>query len=550
MRVLWTSAHCRPDWLDRLGEESQGGQSVVMNKLPHALTRADPDIHVDIFTRIIVDGSMLGTLYIRSDLKEFSRRRDRYLLITVLTSGVALLLAYVLALRLQNLITGPVRRLLGTMQQVSAEQDYSLRAPQTSHDELGRLQAGFNAMLEKIQTNNQELEQYRRHLEQLVHERTLEKEKAVDANRAKTRFFAAASHDLRQPLHALNWFLDLLRKRIEDPEAADILTQAQQSVDAMQILFNALLDMSRLEAGVVQPDLKVLALDELCRGFQAEFASRAEQKGLVFHLEVPQLYVESDPLLLERILRNLLGNACKYTEHGEIRLRAENLDGEVCVFVEDSGIGIPEAQQTEVFREFHQVHNPERDRIKGLGLGLSIVQRLAVLLRHPLQLHSEEGRGTTFILTLPQRAVAQRAETDTPAPLPVPVREARILLIDDEALIRDGMGRLLQDWGHRVLTADSGGEAIAQLQQEDFQPELIIADYRLRDNQTGVDAVRRVCELCKREIPAILITGDTLPENLQAARASGYPLLFKPVKPASFRKLIGYQIFRKPQRLV
>ncbi len=501
--------------------------------------------HLDVFTRIMVDGSLLGTLYIRSDLKEFARRRHQYILVIVVTSLGALLLAYLLALRLQGLITEPVQHLLSTMNQVSQAQDYSLRATHSSRDEVGHLQAGFNAMLEKIQKNNQQLDKYRLHLEQLVQERTREKEKAVDANQAKTRFFAAASHDLRQPLHALNWFLDVLRQRVQETENREILAQAQQSVDAMQTLFNALLDMSKLEAGVMTADIKSVALNDLCQHLYVEFVPLVAQKNLTLQMNVETVSVQSDPLLLERILRNLLSNAYKYTEQGQIQLHAHSQDGVVQLTVEDTGIGIPAAQQVEVFREFHQLHNPERDRAKGLGLGLSIVQRLAALLQHPLTLHSEEERGTRFVLTLPASAAPPETSLSLPATPSLHTHNGKMLLIDDEVLIRDAMGTLLRDWGHEVITAESESEAIHHLQKTSFLPDIIIADYRLRDNLTGVEAIQNVQQYCQQEIPAILITGDTLPENLQAAKLSGHQLLFKPVKPAQLRKLLGYYLRHK-----
>jgi signal transduction histidine kinase len=506
------------------------------------------DNHVDIFSPIQVDGDLLGMLYIRSDLREFEHRRDRYLGIVGLAVLLALLLAYPPASWIQGIVTQPVHHLLATINQVREKQDYSLRTVKTSHDELGRLHDGFNAMLAKIDADNHELNNYRHNLEAIIQERTQEKEQAERANEAKTRFFAAASHDLRQPLHALDWFLDLLHEKAKNQETGEIVAKAQQSVAAMQGLFNSLLDISRLESGVVNAEMQVFSLHRLCHSLADEFNAQARMKGIDFRINVPKVHVHSDPLLLERVLRNLLGNAIKYTEKGGVSLNTRNFKETVEVTISDTGIGIPKQYQQEIFEEFRQLDNPERDRAKGLGLGLSIVQRIVKLLKHPLDLESTPGKGTSFTLHLPLVDAPTTQLTSMTTAMPaIDSSEAVIVLIDDEEQIRDAMGHRLTEWGYRMIVAEDLEHAMEKLNRKQWQPDLVIADYRLRNNHTGTEAIAALREHFGSSLPAIIITGDTLPEHLRNVRTSGNQVLLKPIKPAHLRKLVSYLLRKTPE---
>lgn len=500
------------------------------------------DSHVDIFSPIQVDGDQLGMLYIRSDLRELEQRRNRHLGIIGLAVLLALLLAYPPASWIQEIVIRPVHQLLATINQVRENQDYSLRSRKTSHDELGKLHDGFNAMLAKIDADNHELKNYRYNLEAIVKERTLEKEQAERANEAKTRFFAAASHDLRQPLHALDWFLDLLQGRIDEAETREIVTKAQQSVGAMQGLFNSLLDISRLEAGVVNAEIQIISLDRLCLSLADEFDAQARMNGIEFQINLPKLHVRSDPVLLERVLRNLLGNAIKYTERGKVSLHTLKVDEEVMIKICDSGIGIPEEFQQEIFDEFRQLDNPERDRTKGLGLGLAIVQRIVKLLHHPLELESTPGKGTCFTLSVPWVEAPTIYLSSMSSTIPVTISdEAVIVLIDDEAQIRDAMGQRLAEWGYRTIVAEDLKQAFEELNREHWAPDLVIADYRLRDNLTGIEAINAMREHYGSSLPAFIITGDTLPEHIREVQQKSVDqVLLKPIKPAHLRKLVSF----------
>lgn len=376
----------------------------------------------------------------------------------------------------------------------------------------------------------------------LVQQLREQKTMAENANIAKSRFLAAASHDLRQPLHALGLFVGALDERIDrlDASARSLVSSIKRSVTALEGLFNALLDISKLDAGVVRPKWADFSLARLFEHLSTEFGMQARAKGLNWECHGADLVVRSDPVLLETILRNLLSNAIRYTPQGKVSLRATAGDARVHIEVEDTGLGIAAEHRREIFREFHQLHNPERDRSKGLGLGLAIVERLTRLLDHGLSLDSQPGSGSRFRVSVPEgdRAAAASVEpAGQVVPAALAIAGAQVVVIDDEAEIREGMKVLLEAWGYRVNVAGSAQEAVSVLSNAAV-PDVIIADYRLRDEQTGVDAIRVLREHFRRPIPAFLVSGDTAPERLREVQASGFALLHKPVEPAKLRALL------------
>jgi signal transduction histidine kinase/CheY-like chemotaxis protein len=370
----------------------------------------------------------------------------------------------------------------------------------------------------------------------LIEQLREEKRLAEDADRAKSQFLAAASHDLRQPLHALGLFVEALNERIRYPEARTIMDNINHSVTALEGLFDALLDISRLDAGIVVAEPQHVLLRPLLEQLNTEFAAEARNKGLDWQVDMTDVAVVTDPALLGRVLRNLLSNAVRYTKTGKVSLACRVEQDKVIINVADSGRGIPAEYQQDVFREFFQLHNPERDRNKGLGLGLSIVRRLMTLLGHPYEMQSQPGEGTVFQLTLPlgDSAAVKPMATEQAAPGEEFV-QARILVIDDEAAVRESMQLLLAGWGYTVITASSADEALSLL---DAAPAVIIADYRLRNEETGDDAINRVQAVWGKDIPALIITGDTAPERLSQAQHSGYAFLLKPVPPARLRAFL------------
>jgi two-component system, sensor histidine kinase len=367
---------------------------------------------------------------------------------------------------------------------------------------------------------------------ELVQELRLQKDAAEQANRAKSSFLAAASHDLRQPLQALTLFNETLRRRdLPAPERA-IVEDMTASIGALDGLFNALLDISRLDAGVVTPNIVTFPLAPLFQRIATEFGPAATAKGLRLSAALTRRYVVSDPILLERILRNLVANSVRYTPSGGVvfgcRWRG---DGQVRIEVRDTGIGIPADQHAAVFGEFYQLGNPQRDRTQGLGLGLAIVDRLTKLLGHGLRLRSELGRGTTFTLELPAGLARDHRPVVEDRTDAVHLDGVLALVIDDEPHILRGMQMLLESWHCQALIAPSLEAFLAENATRGAVPDIILSDYRLADGRSGVEAIAALREEFNREIPAMVISGDIAADRLREAQAAGLTLMHKPIEP-------------------
>ena len=375
---------------------------------------------------------------------------------------------------------------------------------------------------------------------ELVEQLRQQKDEAEQANMAKTKFLAAASHDLRQPLHALSLFTSVLDESIQYPKVRRVVEQIKASVQALQSLFNALLDISRLEAGVMKVAKCDFPLQTVFDKLANDFNPQAEEKGLriIWPTCVNSAY--TDPTLLEQILRNYITNAIRYTDSGEVRIDCDSNGRQLNIQVKDTGVGIPEEERRSIFDEFHQLNNPERDRSKGLGLGLAIVQRTANLLGHEIGVESQPGKGSTFSVSV------ELGKNTKPADSPIQQDDgyvmsegtALMVVIDDEVSVCEGTKSLLELWGCEVITAADKDEAIVRLQQQDRSPDGIIADYRLRENQTGVDAIHAIHTAFNTNIPALIVTGDISSDDLRDVNNSGFQVLHKPVAPAKLRAFV------------
>lgn len=386
--------------------------------------------------------------------------------------------------------------------------------------------------------------QLRFQLAQMAEDLAEQKFRAEAADLAKSRFLAAASHDLRQPLHAQGLFVEELQALNHDAKSQHLLANLKSSMEAMHELFNSLLDISRLDASVIVPKQEDFSINVLLRELYSDFSPLAREKGLVLRVVNSRAVIHSDPMLLKRIMRNLVSNALRYTNQGKVLVGCRRRGAEMRIQVWDTGIGIHAADQKAIFEEFYQLHNPERDRRKGLGLGLAIVNRLAALMHCPIEISSSVNQGSMFAVTVP---LLGNAVTEIPPPSVIVNRdgdlsERTILVIDDEPEILRGMKGLLEQWGCRVLTAGSIAQAAAHIRGSALCPAVIIADYRLRNHETGIQAMACIRSLLNKEVPGLLITGDTAPERLQEAYASGYGILHKPVPPARLRALLGHLI--------
>jgi signal transduction histidine kinase/CheY-like chemotaxis protein len=361
------------------------------------------------------------------------------------------------------------------------------------------------------------------------------KEEAEHATLAKSRFLAAASHDLRQPMHALGLFVARLEQLPHEPETQRLIGNVEASVRALQDLLDGLLDVSRLDAGAEKPRIEPVEVEGLFRHLEREFAAAAAQKGIRLRVRTGPYWVLSDSRLLYRMLLNLVSNAVRYTARGGVLVSCRRRGDGALFEVRDTGAGIPAGMQAEVFEEFVQLDNPERDRAKGLGLGLTIVKRTADLLGHPVSLDSVPGRGSCFRIAAPlARAPAPGAERTADAP-PADLRGLCVLVVDDDALARAALCELLGSWGCRVRAAASGAEAFGGGAPA---PDLIACDYRLPGTEKAIDVIAGLRARFGAPIPAFLISGDTGAEVLRAAESAGLTLLHKPVRPARLRALM------------
>lgn len=353
-------------------------------------------------------------------------------------------------------------------------------------------------------------------------------------NKAKDSFIAAASHDLRQPLHALGLFLGATEKHVENKAGREALAEAKHCTAELNRLFNSLLDLSRLDAGVVEVNKKQFRLKRLLRLMDQEFSALAKQSGVQFNVCCDLDYLHTDALLLNRILRNLLENAFTHSGATEIRIFCECTVCTVRLTVADNGSGIPAAEQAEIFSEYYQLDNPGRDRSKGLGLGLSIVKRLCEILDVRITLESDSETGTKFHLDIPIGIIdtpLTSQATEQSRPVTQALEDVLVAVIDDDANVRRGMISMLESLEFDAIAAESAVEMIRILRQRELTPDILVADYRLRDNQTGDVAIHQVRLAFDNNFPAMIITGDTSPGRMKEAAASGFELMHKPVEP-------------------
>ncbi len=393
-----------------------------------------------------------------------------------------------------------------------------------------------HALAERLAAQNVDLEQARVVAEQ--------------ANRSKTQFFAAASHDLRQPLHAMGLFAAALAQKVRDPQVTGVISSINASVQALEALFNELLDISKIDSGAIKPVLSQFALDEVFDRLHSEFAAEAAAKGLRLEVVGGKHVVTSDPVLLERIIRNLISNAIRYTPAGEVTVIAAPANGAVRIEVRDTGIGIRAEDQQRIFEEFFQLANPGRASRKGLGLGLSIVQRLCGLLGYAVLLTSEYGKGSLFAFDVPPGAArVERGSAANPAlPVPADLGGKLIVVIDDEAAIVEGVKVLLSGWGADVIGSATGDDVVAAVHEAGKMPDLLIIDHRLSAGENGIEVAQRIRQALDPEIPVLLVTGSLAPNLAEQARALGIEFLLKPVMADALRERISAALKLDPGR--
>jgi signal transduction histidine kinase/ActR/RegA family two-component response regulator len=373
----------------------------------------------------------------------------------------------------------------------------------------------------------------------------MEHDIALAADKAKSRFLATASHDLRQPLHAVNLFVSALRRRVSDPEAAKLVAGIASAAESMQMMFNSLLDVSKLHAGVVVPDREDFRLQTVLDRLHNSFVAPAAAKGIGFSVPRSAAVLHTDPVLLESILRNLISNAIRYTKRGQVSVLCRDGDGVVHIEVQDTGPGIPAEQMERAFEEFQRLDTASNSDERGLGLGLAIVRSLAKLLELPVEVRSEVGVGTTFMVTMRRGIAVESPEVQAPKAAPS-LAQCRILVVEDDALVRTAITREIADWGATAMTASNAETALSMAQIE--RPDVAIIDRNLGQGASGVELLKLLRQRFGNSFAAIIVTGSTDPEALAELRQSGAMWTTKPVDPDELRSRVAALLEAVPAR--
>jgi two-component system, chemotaxis family, CheB/CheR fusion protein len=362
---------------------------------------------------------------------------------------------------------------------------------------------------------------------------------ADSANVAKSRFLAAASHDLRQPLQTLVLLQELLAKVVVGEKAQKLVARFDQTLGGMSGMLNALLDINQIEAGTVRAEFETFRIDALLERVTADLAYQAEAQRIALHVLPCKLSVYSDPRLLEQMIRNLVSNALKYTKRGRVLVGCRRRSGNLCIEIWDTGVGIPAGQLQEIFVEYHQLANSARDRSLGLGLGLSIVKRLGILLDHPVTVRSQFGKGSVFSIEVRQSlgGAPARAQSEVNrGKHHHPGRTRTVLIVEDDSEVRDLLEIGLSAEGHQVVTANDGVEALNLTERDAFQPDLVISDFNLPNGMDGLCVAGKLRGRLRRSVPVIILTGDISTKTLRDIAVQECEHLNKP---ASLKELVA-----------
>lgn len=496
-----------------------------------ALDELDTQTSVPNIGGVIVEISRTGAEQAKSQMLWFT------ILITMLILMFPLYVIY----RASRGITGPIRKLSDAVLQIAKGNMNTRVHIKTQIGEISELSIGINEMASLLQ---QEHEVMQRRVEDATQALRLKKEEAERASHDKSHFLAVASHDLRQPLHALGLYVNELQRSIYDTQQQHLVEQIEQSIETLSTLLNALLDISKLDAGIVIPHLQNCDVNVLLSRVSSDYQMLAGIKNIRLVIHPCSAFVHSDPVLLERILMNLVSNAIRYTKENGCVLLACRRRGQYLRFeVRDNGIGINRVDHKNIFREFYRVNQSFNDFNKGLGLGLAIVDRLVRLLGHHLDLRSAPGLGSVFAFELPLSAISSSIitsdtsfgkETDI---LANSLSGKRVLVVDDDVMVLTSTAGVLASWGcvvDSVLTLNE----VECLLLEGIAWDLIISDYQLGIDASGIDVIELARRYLNSSIQCILISGDTSPPIMKLAGISGLHLLHKPVKPAKLKSLL------------
>ena len=480
----------------------------------------------------------LGNALVEVSREELERLKREALLTAIWIGLVGMLLGGLLAYRLGNWVVGPIVRISNMVKRVG-EGNFAIWDEVKDDDPLRELQVSLNQMAKRLSWGRDELE---RQVETVTQALRLKKEQAESATLAKSRFLAAASHDLRQPSHALGMFVARLGQLPMDAQMRELVDNLEISVQAMQDLLDGLLDLSRLDSGNIQVRISSVDLNELLSSVRSSLSSMAEAKGLRLRIRPTRLWAFSDAALLQRMVVNLVINAIRYTEQGTVLVacRPDAQGRGVRIEVWDSGIGIPAEHHEDIFKEFYQLSNRSGDRNFGMGLGLNIVQRSAALLGHRIALRSQVGCGTRFALMMesaPRLLPMAQGSEQAPTAQLGDIGGMQVLLIEDNDNAREAVKGLLESWGCSVQVASSLAEARTHLSNAAI-PDVVLSDFHLGSTENGIQCIQALREMAGQPIPACLISGDTHDDFLTSVVAADLPLLHKPVRPAKLRNML------------
>lgn len=530
--------------LDRIpeprGEErhfTQGGALIVLMPIRGELLAVE-----DIYSGVAEPANrsrLEGQVVLEMSLESLRRERRHLIALALAVALLGLTVGGVLAVRIARGVTRPMLHISDVVARIAGG-DLTARVTPDPAATVRGLENGINDMARRIASAQDDL---REQIAAATAELRARKEDAEAATSAKSRFLAAASHDLRQPMHALGLFVSRLSRMQLDHATHGIVRYIESSVSALQDMLDILLDVSRIDAGLVVPRLTSFPLEDLFERLEHDMSEPAQRKGLRFRRRgCGDLHLCTDVVLLERILQNLLGNALRYTQRGGILLACRRRRNMARIEVWDTGIGIPPEQQHAIFQEYVQLANPERDRAKGLGLGLAICDRLARLLGAELRLRSVPGRGSVFRLDLPlvdSPPAPAAAAGEGPAATVGGALSGTVLIVDDDALVLASTAELVAAWGCTTYAESSVAAAMAACDAAHCRPDVAICDYRLRGLENGIDSARAL-RARYGDIAVLMLSGDLGDELRREAEAHGFVLLSKPLKPARLRALLHH----------
>ena len=542
----------------------------VFNSCPASISSASlGTTHISDNLLVVVEpivrkGKNLGYVLIASDLSPVTLRTKKWIYTSILVTIGALLVAFLMTRRMQNAVVNPIISLATLMDRVKQSNDLSLRATVQNRDEVGQLVGSFNNMLRILQLRNRDLELLYQELVEKSAESVSTAASLEVSNQMIKDLFSSAAHDLRQPLQAMAIFADTLLRKIHEPDQLDLLQKLKQAMRNLSDLFNEVLDVSRYDFDLKVAGTAPIDIKHLLARVALEFEAMAGEKHLQLKFHTRDYTVLAHGVLLERIIRNLLSNAIRYTDKGGVLVGCRKRGNQLFIEVWDTGRGIPLDKQKDIFTKFVQVDESDREQRGGFGLGLAIVKQFVDSLGYELKLFSRPGRGSVFRLIVPlvlaQGSTSSKVEPESPAALPSPSASqkslstdalvnlssqqakiaSRILLIDDSDVVRESIKVMLSGWGFVVDDFADIGTMEDFYRHGGVAPRLIISDYQLGGDVTGEHAIMAARAVLSTSIPAFIVTGSSSPEIWDSIEKAGLQVLRKPVKPARLRAMVNH----------